>query len=76
MRRCNRTVADYVASGFTIPEDHAITNHPDGSVIRALLRTRPHGLAAPPDNAVPQDHTALFEDMSLRILDLHHQDDG
>jgi len=72
VRRCNRSINDFIESGFTLPEDHSITNNKNGTTIRALFRNRDHGCKASPFLVVEQLHEQLFENYSLRILKLHH----
>ena len=38
IRTCNRTVEEYIASGFRLPEDYSRLKTENGTVIRAMLR--------------------------------------
>ena len=52
IRRCNRSIGDFISSNFTLPEDHSIANNKNGTTIRALFRNRNHGHKTPPNSAV------------------------
>ena len=73
IRHCNRSIEEFIASGFTMPEDYSIAKKYDGSTIRALFRNRKHGLKEVPQSAFNEPRADLLESYASRILDLHQR---
>jgi 2-polyprenyl-3-methyl-5-hydroxy-6-metoxy-1,4-benzoquinol methylase/protein-L-isoaspartate O-methyltransferase len=67
VRTCNREVDLFISSNFTAPEDYGIAQAKDGTVIRALLRNRPHAARQPRRTHV-FDTEALLNEYSARLL--------
>jgi SAM-dependent methyltransferase len=71
IRTCNRSVEEFIVSGFRLPEQYFRQNTPNGTVIRALL------LNARPDAVLDRrpkdfiDDRLLLDDYSRRILHMH-----
>jgi len=70
LRTCNREVDLFINSGFTAPEAYSIPLAKDGTVIRALLRSRPPEMRQR-RRAHAFDEAALLNEYSARILHFH-----
>jgi 2-polyprenyl-3-methyl-5-hydroxy-6-metoxy-1,4-benzoquinol methylase len=71
LRTCNREVDDFIASGFSSPEEFGIAKAKDGTVIRSLLRNRPVA-ARRPARRHAFDQSALLNEYSARLLHYFH----
>jgi SAM-dependent methyltransferase len=67
IRTCNREVDAFIASRFTAPEEYAIPLARDGSVIRALLRSREVAVRNP-RRSHAFNQSALLNEYSSRVL--------
>ena len=73
IRHCNRSVQAFIDSGFKLPEDYSLSDTPDGTTIRALLRNRAHRRGVAEIKAMAQPKDELFEEYSARLLEAHHR---
>ncbi len=82
IRTCNRTVAEFIASGCKLPEDYSRQNTPNGTVIRSLL------INARPDLKFERSLNDFIDDkllldefsrrivyMTQRMIEMHKQMD-
>jgi SAM-dependent methyltransferase len=70
IRTCNREVDQFIESGFTAPERYDIPLARDGTVIRALLKSRaPEARQKGRRHAF--DEAALLNEYSARVLHYH-----
>lgn len=71
IRTCNRTVEEFIASGYTLPEDYSRAKSENGTVIRAMLRNnRKNGFSAKSVQKYVNEKV-LLDDFSQRILFLY-----
>ena len=73
IRTSNRSIDDFIASNYTLPDDHENLNNPNGTSIRAILINR-----SPKDDLSSKGHQCAnsqetLDDYSHRILKMHHQ---
>ncbi len=76
LRRCNRSVAAVIASGFTLDQDYTIADNPQGTTIRVLLKARGHGLGLADVRRRPVDSQRAYEDYSARVTQLFQELEG
>lgn len=73
IRTCNHSVEDFIASGFKLPEQYFLSETPNGTVIRTLLRnSRPEAVIHEKARD-PEHYRRLADEYSRRILHLHHR---
>ena len=72
IRTCNRSVEEFISSGFSLPEQYFRQNTPNGTVIRALLtNVRPdHHFEGHPNDFI--DNKLLLDEYSRRLLRMFH----
>ena len=71
IRTCNRTVEEYIASGFTLPEDYSRTISENGTVIRAMLRNNCNDGLSERSTQKYVNERVLLDDFSQRIFFLY-----
>ena len=73
IRTCNRTVKEFIDSGFKQPEDYTRLKTEDGTVIRAMLRNVGNGGLSEKDIQGYVDEGVLLDDFGHRIFLLYKE---